>query len=864
MVKKTNTAIPPFEAVGVIAAQSVGEPGTQMSLESCEKVLILVDNKIKSIEIGKFVDLLMGNSGATKTNNSEVFDIPPNASISVPSLDQNGKIKWKQLLQVSRHKTARKLLKLRTRSGRSIVATDNHSFVIRKNGVIIPVCGNKLCKGDRIPVVRNLPVEQACPAIDLSEYLPKDQYWFGSELKKASALGKGYKNGFGINYNVPVGPEQLGNHILGNHNCVEDGFVYPYMNQSKARIPEQIKLDKSFGWFIGAYLSEGSATKYYIGISNTDNTYQENVRKFAKRFGITMNEYENNRGFAKGHDLRLNSSVLSDFAKCTCGKGSANKRVPDFAYGADESFIGSLLRAYFDGDGNVTVDRKAIRASSNSKDLIDGIAILLGSLGILCSKSKSGSQHTLSISYRYADIFEQKIGFDSGKKKNALSELGKLNKQNTKSYDSNDMVSGFGSVLYDIAKKLSLPARAVNNFTKRQRIGRTALARCICNFENLGKEKKIDISGEISKLRMLLNEDVAWDEIISLEYVDSGSEYVYDFSVPGLETFTTTDGIITHNTMRTFHYAGVAEHVPTGLPRLIEIVDAKKEPKKPIIDIYLKKQYAKKEDEAVRIARDLSSVFVSDVAVVEDDLEDLSVGVEYSEKDGKGLGVTFAALKKTLEEMADKLKIKNNRIIMYPKKTKAKEEEKEKPLSAKAVRRLANKVNSTIVKGVPGIHRAVVVKGKEEYFIRAAGFNITGAIEHEAVDPTRIYTNNIKEIEKVLGIEAARNAILKEIKDVMDMQRLYVDVRHIMLISDAMTNLGKIKSIGRHGLSGEKVGVLGRAAFEETIKHLVNASAFGEEELLVGVTENIIVGQTVPVGTGKIKLVMKPNKKQKK
>jgi DNA-directed RNA polymerase subunit A" len=76
-----------------------------------------------------------------------------------------------------------------------------------------------------------------------------------------------------------------------------------------------------------------------------------------------------------------------------------------------------------------------------------------------------------------------------------------------------------------------------------------------------------------------------------------------------------------------------------------------------------------------------------------------------------------------------------------------------------------------------------------------------------------------------------------------------------------MTNSGTIKSIGRHGLSGGKVGVLGRAAFEETVKHLINAAAMAEDEKLVGVTENIIVGQTVPVGTGKIKLVMKPNKK---
>ncbi len=329
----------------------------------------------------------------------------------------------------------------------------------------------------------------------------------------------------------------------------------------------------------------------------------------------------------------------------------------------------------------------------------------------------------------------------------------------------------------------------------------------------------------------------------------------------------------TQMTMRTFHYAGVAEHVPTGLPRLIEIVDAKKEPKKPIIDIYLKSSYARSRPEAEKVAKELASVFVSDVADVEDDLETLTIKVTFNEKDGKAQGVTFSMLKKALEAFPVEPKIDEPAILLKPSKTAAKAEgkpekkedkdKKEKKITAKSVRKLSQKVKEAIVRGVRGIHKAVVLKGGDEYFIRAAGFNVVGASENEAVDPKRIYTNNIKEIERVYGIEAARNAIVREIKDVMDMQKLFVDIRHIMLIADAMTYGGTVKSIGRHGLSGEKVGVLGRAAFEETIKHLINASAFAEEEKLIGVTENIIVGQTVPVGTGKIKLVMKVGKKKK-
>jgi len=328
----------------------------------------------------------------------------------------------------------------------------------------------------------------------------------------------------------------------------------------------------------------------------------------------------------------------------------------------------------------------------------------------------------------------------------------------------------------------------------------------------------------------------------------------------------------TQMTMRTFHYAGVAEHVPTGLPRLIEIVDAKKEPKKPIIDIYLKSSYARSRTEAEKVAHELSSIFVSDVATVDDDLEKLTINVTFNEKDAKSQGITFAMLKKAVEEFGD-MKVDGNKLIIKPAKDVAKkpkdkksddsENKKEKkPLTARNVRKLTHKVSEAIVRGVRGIFKAVVVKGNDGYFIRAGGFNIVGACSNSAVDVNSVYTNNIKEMERIYGIEAARNAIVREIKDVLDMQGLYVDIRHIMLISDAMTYSGSIKSMGRHGLSGEKVGVLGRAAFEETIKHLINASAFAEEEKLVGVTENIIVGQTVPVGTGKIKLLMKPPKEK--
>ncbi|MFA5076994.1 MAG: DNA-directed RNA polymerase subunit A'' [Candidatus Micrarchaeia archaeon] len=316
----------------------------------------------------------------------------------------------------------------------------------------------------------------------------------------------------------------------------------------------------------------------------------------------------------------------------------------------------------------------------------------------------------------------------------------------------------------------------------------------------------------------------------------------------------------TQMTMRTFHYAGVAEHVPTGLPRLIEIVDAKKVPKKPIMDIHLKSDY-KTEEKAREVAYDLESVAIRDVAEVSDDLEKKKIIIRFKEKDAKELRVTFKMLKDGVEKISafdTNVNDAEKTITIAPRGKKGLE------ITLHALRRLANSLRSALIKGVPGVKRAVVVKEGGETFIRSSGYNIEGVVSHPGVNPKKIYTNNIKYIESVYGIEAARNAILREIKQVLDMQKLYVDVRHIMLVSDALCAEGMVKSVGRHGLSGQKAGVLGRAAFEETIKHLVNASVRSTEDNLMGVTENIIVGQTVPMGTGKIRLMVDMPKKKHK
>lgn len=300
----------------------------------------------------------------------------------------------------------------------------------------------------------------------------------------------------------------------------------------------------------------------------------------------------------------------------------------------------------------------------------------------------------------------------------------------------------------------------------------------------------------------------------------------------------------TQMTMRTFHFAGVAEQVPTGLPRLIEILDMKKVPKKPIIEIYFKPEYSKKKETVGELLKKIEAVYLSDIAKIVEDIKEGKIMIVINKKKAKMHEISFDDIKKLIEKEKIKKveKVKSNVIVLELEKKPSR------------IRKVYLSLMKKLIKGVEGIKKCVVVFENGEYFIRASGYNIKGVLAIPEVDGRRVYTNNIKEIENVFGIEAARNALLREIKNVLYSQKLYVDIRHIMLVVDAMCFDGSVTSIGRQGLAGRKPSILARAAFEETVRHLVNAGAKTILDPLNGVTENIIIGRTVPVGTGRIVL----------
>ena len=656
----------PGEAAGIVAAQSIGEPGTQMSLPSYEEIIVKIGEEIKIVSIGKFVDQCIEEFGSVKIGEYEICNLP--IEVKVLSLDFNESLYWKQIACVIRHSYNGQLLKIKTKSGRKIVATPYHSFITKKE-VIQPISGKELKTGDRIPVLKYLPI-----------------------------------------------------------NCIK--AVSVDLNNK----PHFLELNRYLGFVLGMSIGCGVTQNGVMIIKCQD---AGKLNKLQKCFDALNLNYKIG-----------NSCILTDQTEIVELGKTTKKQIPDYFLSADNEFIIGIIEGLIFDLLNEKKDSVEIQGS---KEYIDKLALLFSRLGIFSIKDNLGEKYLLRIK---------------------TSELEKI-----------------------------------KGFTRK--------------------------------------EEIEWDEIVEIDET-SYSGYLYDISVDGLETFTTADGVITHNTMRTFHYAGVAEiNVTLGLPRLIEILDVRKNPSTPMMTIRLLPEYARDKNKAREVANRIEATYVRDVADIEVDIRNMRIIIKPDENSLKEKGISLDDLRnKIVKSVKTEITEDNGTFVL----------EISEP-SYKTLMSSFEKLKDTVVVGIKEIKRVIVRREEDEYVLYTEGSNLKKVMKVRGVDFTRTITNNIYEIYEVLGIEAARNAIIREALDTLEEQGLEVDARHIMLVADVMTADGELKQIGRHGVAGEKQSILARAAFEMTVNNLLEAAVKGETDGLRGITENIIVGQPIKLGTGDVELI---------
>jgi len=293
--------------------------------------------------------------------------------------------------------------------------------------------------------------------------------------------------------------------------------------------------------------------------------------------------------------------------------------------------------------------------------------------------------------------------------------------------------------------------------------------------------------------------------------------------------------------------AGVAEmQVTMGLPRLIEIFDARKKPSSPKMEIYLDKDYNDEKNARI-FAEKIKEVTLKEIAS--------EINLDFSNKkieikvDKEGLRQTHVSVKTVIDRLNDlgfKAKEGTNSIILNASEFNFKE-----------IYKLKEKLKETIISGLKGIKQILIIKRDRDYVILTLGTNLKDILNFKEVNKDKLLSNDLHEVAGVFGIEAARQLIMNEVQEVLKSQGLDINKRHLKLISDAMTNTGEVKGVTRMGIIAQKSSILARATFETPIKQFVNATLKGSKDKLSSVIENIIVNQPVPIGTGLPGLLVK-------
>ncbi len=879
-----RSIVAPGEMVGMIAAQSIGEPTTQMSEVFCEHIRCAKINKktgkISSVltKIGEFCDKIIEENPEFTFNTGHANSVETlldalDDEYYIIGVDSKEKTHWNKISHLSRHPVNGKLVKVETRSGRNVTTTLSHSHLIRRNQTVEPITGAELKEGMRIPVAKHID------------------------------------NKFEINV-VKIGDAHY-------------------------------ELDNLFGWFIGAYLAEGNVSNYSICITNISQHYIEKVKEIAQRFDKEAKDTLRQCEFGPSVVTRFNHKDLALFLIETCKTGSFIKQVPDFAFIAPNDFKAGLLQGYMDGDGNFQSDDKhhQIRACSRSERLIKDLSLLFNYFDIFTSMKtqnvKSQPMYNLSISAKYAELYDNYIGstVHNDKLKSLVNYANRTDAHNLS--DDIDKITGLGEIIAKCGKTLELPgqSRTYGRWAKKESIGRRTLQKYIAEFESHPDVKLI--TSELNILKQAANSHVIWDEIIKLEvYEPEQTDYVYDFTVPANQTFMNDSGIIVHNTLNTFHFAGVASksNVTRGVPRMEEILALSTSIKNPSLTVYLNEGDEADKDKANAIQYMLEHTKLKEVVksieicfdpddmntLIEEDKEAMSQYKEFeqlldecleqqeeSEEDkSKWIiriemdpevmlekNITMDDINFTLnntykdeincvysdynsDKLIFRIRMKN---ILKNAANKNNKKTKLNPLDqSDQIYILKNfqdqLLNNIVLRGIKKLNKVIMRKVKDNLVEKAGayvkqdiwvldtvGTNLLDVLGLDYIDQKRTVSNDIMEIYDVLGMEAARQCIYNELIEVLEFDGSYINAHHIAMLCDRMTFSHKLISIYRHGINNDDIGPIAKASFEETPEMFLKAARHAELDTLRGISANVMCGQEGLFGTASFQVVLDIN-----
>jgi DNA-directed RNA polymerase II subunit RPB1 len=600
--------VAPGEMVGMVAAQSIGEPTTQMTLNSfVYETEILVRNskgRVSIRQLGSFVQEHIEKSSKIEYySDKETTYAELNSETEfyeIPSCDENGEVSWKRIEAVTKHPVINEdgtntMLRVITDEEREVIATKAKSFLKLVNGKIIGVNGSELKVGDYLPISTKTIDFTPSTELDLRLILPPTEYLYASEMKKAEKyinVHHWWLKHNNIDFVVPYNrsdsclnrlQEEATSLSPINNNCV-------YSSQGKivGHIPERIPLDYDFGYLVGAYAAEGCMTNFQISISNNDIEYHLPIQRLCKKWNITTKLYTQDTSltnkttgektvYHNQRDLRIYNALLCRILEKLCGKLSHNKFISEHIIFSNKECLLGFMDAYIGGDGSVDKKSNSITMGSVSKKMLLDIQQIMNNIGV----------HSYMKKYK-------KTEFNNRGSKD-IKQLYFVNVRN------NEMKK--------LAGMLNIKIKYKNDACKNL-IEKT--------FKWKHYKKELLIPNEVDGVVVMEPregrfKDTLFNRIKSIEEVPNTTEFAYDLTIADTRTFNLYTNLCGMDSFHSAGIGGIKTNVTRGVPRMQEILALTTDMKTPSLTIYLKEEEEENRELAIRYLHQIEYTKLKDL-----------------------------------------------------------------------------------------------------------------------------------------------------------------------------------------------------------------------------------------------------------
>ena len=963
IIRKFNmNAVEPGEMVGIVAAQSLGEPVTQMSQHK-DTIVRITGHENYSGKIGEFIDKLLKENkdkiqyldlGKDKDKKHSILNLEK--TYNIVGVSNKEKTGWNRILQVSRHPANGQLVKVTTRSGKTTTATMSHSFLKRTISSITIVKGSDLKVGDRIPVAKYIPtVDDPVKTIkvgqteykldkpfgmicgsflngkvntcdsDLIVYL-NNNYRYGlpstvytAPLPFIKGIIEGYLN---RNIDCVSGYEQLIDDIVillafcGKFACKEkvgDKYKLQLLYDEKVDAVPELEVITGIGGDI--------PRKQLTIIANSTNNP---ILKQAANSNVVWDEIieleilEDPKEFVYDFTVPGNDSFMVDCGIIVHNTLNSIDWKDKIIIKENDKFYTTEIGKYI--DNKISAKQNVTRLGDNKEEE-------MGDTYYVDTKDKN--IFTISVN---------KNGKLSWNKINALTKHLPINKDGT--HDLVKIKTRSGRIV--TATKAKSFLTLIDGKLKPTRGDKIKVGMSVpiannypdynCNnYKSMVKKvKKVKKKYNKIEFEHKLFNDVYMDEIVDIKIVQPTHEYVYDLTVENDKTFVLANGICMYDT---FHHAGIGAMgtATLGVPRIKELLSFSKNMKTPITIIYLEKEYRNDKAFAEKLASVIKHTTIKDVrknAEIIYDPNPFKKGGFMERDNVMNVFYSYNSSKNSCQSDVNKLpwlirvemdkeKMMEKDITLFDIKAKfcnywerryrdTKGIKKDKRQILEKISQMAilsnddnNKrpmlhirfdmtelsyaimigfldkfIDSFRLKGIASItnidsivEEPIVTfdnkdneyKMEKHWVIYAAGINIEKMKYFNGIDHNRTICNDVVQVYKHFGIEAARTSLLKELKRAFSGGGSSINYQHVSVLIDLMTNGGYLTSIDRHGLNVLDTDPLARASFEKTVDQILTAAVFGQVDHMRSVSSRIMAGLAIKGGTGLNDIVLDSN-----